>query len=106
MDRLVIAGLVRRALAQYLPPGERLRVAVQGGPIAPLHVAVDLPGAAALDGGAILALARSLRVRAARREGAVLPILTLRLIESCKEKGHRHPKQRCPVRAVGSDVAP
>lgn len=92
MDRLLIAGLVRCALAQYLPPGTRLRVAVQGGPIAPLHVAVDIPGANAPDGGTILALARSLRERAARRGIAALPILTLRLTDGAKEKGRRDPK--------------
>ena len=90
MDRLLIAGLVRHALAQYLPPGARLRVAVQGGPTTPFHVAVDLPGSIAPDGGTILTLARSLRERTARRGFAALPILTLRLTDE-KEKGHRDP---------------
>jgi hypothetical protein len=97
MDKLLIAGLVRRALMQYLPPGARLRVAVQGGTvqggtIAPLHVAVDLPGTTAPDGGTILALARSLRERAARRGQSALPILSLRLRDSTHEKGRRHPR--------------
>lgn len=92
MDRLLIAGLVRHALAQYLPRGTRMRVAVEGGPISPLHVMVDLPGAIAPDGAAILTLARSLRERAARRGVSGLPILTLRLTEDPKEKGRRDPK--------------
>ena len=92
MDRLLIAGLVRRTLAEHLPPGARLRVAVQGGPIAPLHVAVDLPGAMGPDGGAILALARSLRERLARRGSAALPILTLRLTDGGKQNGRRDPR--------------
>lgn len=89
MDRLLVAGLVRRALAQALPPGARLRVAVQGGPIAPLHVAVDLSGDVGPDGGTILALARSLRERAARRDGAALPVLTLCLTHGAREKAQR-----------------
>lgn len=81
MDRLLIAGLVRQTLAERLPPQARLRVAVQGGPLAPLHVAVNVSGDRGLDGGTILALARSLRERAARRGGAALPILTLCLTQ-------------------------
>jgi hypothetical protein len=92
MDRLLVAGLVRRALAQTVAPGARLRVAVQGGPVAPVHVAVDLSGDEGPDGGTILALARSLRERAARRDGATLPILTLCMTQSGKEKGHRYMK--------------
>lgn len=92
MDRLLIAGLVRCALSPYLPPGKRLRVVVQGGPMPPLHVVVDLPGATGPDGATILSLARSLRQRAARRGGTVLPILMIRCADGSHGKGRCDPR--------------
>jgi len=76
--------IVRRAMARLVARRDILDLAVVGqgsSNLAEMRVLVRLRGRAALDGGALLALGRSLRLMLNLPPGAGLPLLLMRIEE-------------------------
>ncbi|MBA4351263.1 MAG: hypothetical protein C0427_08450 [Rhodobacter sp.] len=89
-----LAVMVRRAMMRLVARRDILGLSVAGGRssnLADMQVLVRLRGRAALDGGALLALGRSLRRMLRLQPGAGLPLLVIRLAEEAPDEAGADP---------------